>query len=104
MYGKHDRHKPVALVPLTNIDDAVAVICDLVGGGVLERFPDLHFIAVEFSAFWLAGLMAGMDKVFTLGIGQDPDGDFAAGIYDTARNEDDQPMMVRMFSLNDKWP
>ena len=30
------------------------VICQLVGGGVPERYPDLHFALIEFNAHWLA--------------------------------------------------
>src|SRR5262249_44817066 len=33
--------------------DAQVLIADLVGGGVCERFPDLHFIITEFNAYWL---------------------------------------------------
>ena len=29
------------------------VICQLIGGGVPERYPDLHFALIEFNAHWL---------------------------------------------------
>ena len=29
------------------------VICELIGGGVAERYPDLHFALIEFNAHWL---------------------------------------------------
>ena len=29
------------------------LICQLIGGGVPERFPDLHFSLIEFNAYWL---------------------------------------------------
>ena len=29
------------------------VICELIGGGVPERYPDLHFALIEFNAHWL---------------------------------------------------
>ena len=58
-----------ATIPATL--DAQYLLADLVGGGILEHFPDLHFVITEFNAFWLAGLMASLDKAYTLGIGQD---------------------------------
>jgi len=80
-------------------------LADLIGTGVLERYPDLHFIAVEFNAYWLAGFMAGMDKAYTLGIGQDVAAPYAhSGVYDPGRAPDDQPTMFLRFALNDKWP
>ena len=38
------------------------IICELVGGGVAERYPDLHFGLIEFNAHWLASLVGAMDK------------------------------------------
>ena len=29
------------------------VMCELIGGGVPERYPDLHFALIEFNAHWL---------------------------------------------------
>src|SRR5207244_288282 len=49
------------------------IIVELVGGGVLERFPELHFGLIEFNAHWLASLMGSMDKAWVTGIGQDAD-------------------------------
>lgn len=37
----------------------------LVGGGVLERFPDLHFFLVETGASWLAFVLDSMDTAWT---------------------------------------
>ncbi len=33
------------------------LICQIIGGGVTERFPDLHFSLVEFNANWLPSLV-----------------------------------------------
>jgi predicted TIM-barrel fold metal-dependent hydrolase len=49
------------------------IIASLVGGGVLERFPDLQFLLIEFNANWLAATMAAMDKAWVCGIGQNRD-------------------------------
>jgi predicted TIM-barrel fold metal-dependent hydrolase len=78
------------------------VICELIGGGVPERFPDLHFALIEFNAHWLASLVGGMDKCWTTGIGQDPD--WWIGFWDDTRPEHDQPNMAQLFKLNEKWP
>jgi len=78
------------------------LIMDLVGSGVLERFPSLHFMFIEWGAYYLAGLVAGMDKVFTLGVGQDPE--FETGIWDFDRSPGDQPGMIKLFEMNDSWP
>src|ERR1700712_2128103 len=37
------------------------IICELVGGGVPERYPDLHFSLIEFNAHWLASLGGGIE-------------------------------------------
>ncbi|ADP81445.1 amidohydrolase family protein [Pseudofrankia inefficax] len=78
------------------------IIASLVGGGVTERFPDLHFVLVEFNANWLVSFMAAMDKAWTLGVGQDRD--FWVGLWDDNRPEDDQPGMAQVFKLNERWP
>ena len=49
------------------------LICQLIGGGVPERYPDLHFSLIEFNAHWLSSLVGGMDKCWVTGIGQDAD-------------------------------
>ena len=49
------------------------VMCELIGGGVPERYPDLHFALIEFNAHWLASLVGSMDKCWVTGIGQDAD-------------------------------
>jgi hypothetical protein len=78
------------------------VMCELIGGGVAERYPDLHFSLIEFNAHWLASLVGGMDKCWVTGIGQDPD--WWIGTWDDNRPPDDQPTMAQMFRLNEKWP
>jgi predicted TIM-barrel fold metal-dependent hydrolase len=78
------------------------VICELIGGGVPERYPHLHFALIEFNAHWLASLVGGMDKCWITGIGQDPD--WWIGFWDDTRPEHDQPNMAQLFKLNEKWP
>ncbi len=78
------------------------VICELIGGGVAERYPDLHFSFIEFNAHWLASLVGAMDKCWITGIGQDAD--WWLGIWDDDRPETDQPHMAQLFRLNEKWP
>jgi predicted TIM-barrel fold metal-dependent hydrolase len=78
------------------------IIIELVGGGVPERYPDLHFGLIEFNAHWLASLMGSMDKTWITGIGQDAD--WWLGYWDDTRAADDQPKMARMFDVNEKWP
>ena len=78
------------------------VICELIGGGVPERYPDLHFALIEFNAHWLASLMGAIDKAWVTGIGQDPD--WWLGYWDDTRPPDDQPRMAQLFRLNEKWP
>jgi predicted TIM-barrel fold metal-dependent hydrolase len=41
----------------------------LIGGGVLDRFPDLHFVMVEVGARWLQNLMDTMDDTWYDGPG-----------------------------------
>jgi predicted TIM-barrel fold metal-dependent hydrolase len=78
------------------------IIIELVGGGVPERYPDLHFALIEFNAHWLASLVGAMDKAWVTGTGQDPD--WWLGYWNDERPADDQPQMARMFDLNEKWP
>ena len=78
------------------------LICQLIGGGVPERFPDLHFSLIEFNAYWLASLVGSMDKCWVTGIGQDAD--WWIGVWDDERPDDDQPNMAQLFRLNEKWP
>ncbi len=78
------------------------VICELIGGGVADRFPDLHFALIEFNAHWLASLVGSMDKAWTTGIGQDDE--WWLGYWDDTRPANDQPNMARLFKLNEKWP
>jgi len=78
------------------------VMCELIGGGVAERYPDLHFALIEFNAHWLASLVGSMDKCWITGIGQDAD--WWLGNWDDARPSNDQPGMAQLFRLNDKWP
>jgi hypothetical protein len=78
------------------------IICQLIGGGVPERFPDLHFSLIEFNAYWLASLVGSMDKCWVTGIGQDSD--WWIGVWDDTRPDNDQPNMAQLFKLNEKWP
>ncbi|MET0826334.1 MAG: amidohydrolase family protein, partial [Acidimicrobiales bacterium] len=78
------------------------VLCELIGGGVPERYPDLHFALIEFNAHWLGSLVGAMDKCWITGIGQDAD--WWLGHWDDDRPADDQPHMAQLFRLNEKWP
>ena len=78
------------------------IIIELIGGGVAERYPELHFGLIEFNAHWLGSLVGSMDKCWITGIGQDAD--WWLGYWDETRPENDQPKMARLFRLNDKWP
>ncbi len=78
------------------------IICELIGGGVPERYPLLHFALIEFNAHWLASLVGAMDKCWVTGIGQDAD--WWLGVWDDARPSTDQPNMAQLFRLNEKWP
>ena len=78
------------------------IICELIGGGVPERYPDLHFALIEFNAHWLASLVGSMDKCWVTGTGQDAD--WWLGYWDDTRAPDDQPNMAQLFRLNEKWP
>jgi predicted TIM-barrel fold metal-dependent hydrolase len=71
------------------------VMCELIGGGAAERFPDLHFALI-------ASLVGSMDKCWVTGIGQDAD--WWLGHWDSTRPADDQPNMAQLFRLNEKWP
>ncbi|MFJ9629390.1 amidohydrolase family protein [Streptomyces sp. NPDC101175] len=78
------------------------IIASLVGGGVCERFPDLHFNLIEYTAGWLVSFMGYMDKAWKTGTGQDPD--WWLGFWDDSRPPNEQPSMGRLFAINDKWP
>ena len=78
------------------------LICQLVGAGVPERYPGLHFSLIEFNAHWLSSLVGGMDKCWVTGVGQDAD--WWLGRWDDSRPADDQPNMAQLFKLNEKWP
>jgi hypothetical protein len=78
------------------------VLCELIGGGVPERYPDLHFALIEFNAHWLGSLVGAMDKCWITGIGQDAD--WWLGHWDDDRPANDQPHMAQLFRLNEKWP
>jgi predicted TIM-barrel fold metal-dependent hydrolase len=78
------------------------IIASLVSGGVCERFPDLHFNLIEFSAGWLVSYLGFMDKSWRTGTGQDPD--WWLGFWDDDRPPHDQPAMGRLFAINAKWP
>jgi len=78
------------------------VICELIGGGVPERYPDLHFALIEFNAHWLGSLVGAMDKCWVTGIGQDAD--WWLGYWDDGRPPREQTSMAQLFRLNEKWP
>jgi predicted TIM-barrel fold metal-dependent hydrolase len=78
------------------------IIVELLAGGVPERYPDLHFLLIEFNAHWLASLVGAMDKAWVTGTGQDAD--WWLGYWDDSRAAGDQPQMARMFDVNEKWP
>ena len=78
------------------------IIIELIGGGVPERYPELHFGLIEFNAHWLGSLVGAMDKAWVTGIGQDAD--WWLGYWDESRPANDQPQMTRMFDVNEKWP
>jgi predicted TIM-barrel fold metal-dependent hydrolase len=88
----------------------------LVGAGVTERYPDLHFVCVESGASWLADTMERMDTAWSVAPA-------AAAIYETgawkggfqmityARNdvvdEDEHPPVVERIVggfANKQWP
>jgi predicted TIM-barrel fold metal-dependent hydrolase len=78
------------------------IIADLVSGGACEKFPDLHFNLIEFSAGWLVSYMGSMDRAWRKGTGQDAD--WWLGFWDDSRPKTDQPHMGRLFNINSKWP
>jgi predicted TIM-barrel fold metal-dependent hydrolase len=78
------------------------LMCQLIGGGVPDRFPGLHFCLIEFNAHWLSSLIGGMDKCWVTGVGQDAD--WWLGQWDDSRPANDQPNMAQLFKLNEKWP
>ncbi|MEU6140655.1 amidohydrolase family protein [Streptomyces sp. NPDC047081] len=78
------------------------IVAQLVGGGVCERFPDLHFNLIEYGAGWLVSFMGYIDKAWRTGTGQDAD--WWLGFWDDSRGPKDQPAMGRLFLVNDKWP
>lgn len=78
------------------------LVCQLIGLGVPERFPDLHVSLIEFNAHWLSSLVGSMDKCWVTGMGQDAD--WWIGVWDDTRPDDDQPNMAQLFRLNEKWP
>ena len=78
------------------------LMCQLIGGGVPERYPDLHFCLIEFNAHWLASLLGGMDKCWVTGIGRRCR--LVARKWDDGRPANDQPDMAQLFKLNEKWP
>ena len=78
------------------------VITELIGGGVPERYPDLHFSLIEFNAHWLSSLVGAMDKAWSIGIGQDAD--WWLGYWDSEVPADQQTRMARIFRINERWP
>ena len=70
------------------------LMIDLIGGGVPERFPELHFGLIEFNAHWLVSLMGSMDKTWVTGIGQDADWWLGHWDADAPATAGDQPSMA----------
>ena len=77
------------------------LMCQLIGGGVPDRFPGIHFVLVEFNAHWLSSLIGGMDKAWVTGIGQDAD--WWLGKWDDTKPPSEQDDMAQLFKLNEKW-
>jgi predicted TIM-barrel fold metal-dependent hydrolase len=77
------------------------IVCELIAGGVPERYPNLHFGLIEFGGFWIASLLGSMDKAWVTGIGQDAD--WWLGYWDKGVSKDEQAKMSRLFRLNDSW-
>ena len=59
------------------------VICELIGGGVAERYPDLHFALIEFNAHWLASLVGAWTSAGSPASARTPTG--GSGIWDDTR-------------------
>jgi predicted TIM-barrel fold metal-dependent hydrolase len=78
------------------------IVIDLIGAGVPERHPNLHFALIEFDACWLVSLVGAMDKAWTAGVGQDTD--WWLGFWDKGRPDHDQPHMARIIRVAEKWP
>ncbi|SEP05308.1 amidohydrolase family protein [Trujillonella endophytica] len=78
------------------------IIAALISSGACERFPNLHFNLVEFSAGWLVSYMGFMDRAWRKGTGQDEN--WWLGFWDDSRPPTDQPTMGRLFNINTKWP
>ena len=78
------------------------VMCELIGGGVPERYPDLHFALIEFNAHWLASLVGSDGQV--LGHRHRPGRRLVARVLGRHPPADDQPNMAQLFRLNEKWP
>ena len=80
------------------------IMIDLIGGGIPERFPTIHFGLIEFNAHWLVSLMGSMDKAWSTGIGQDAEWWLGRWNADAPATASDQPSMARLFQMNEKWP
>jgi predicted TIM-barrel fold metal-dependent hydrolase len=78
------------------------IIADLVSAGVCERHPDLMFNMIEFNAGWLAYYMGQMDRVWRVGVGQDPD--WWLGFWEDEGELKEQKLIGRLFEINTKWP
>lgn len=79
------------------------IMSDLIGGGVPERFPDLHFGLIEFNAHWLMSLLGAMDKSWVVGIGKDDEWWLGMWDPDLLPTVAAQSSMARLFLLNNKW-
>jgi predicted TIM-barrel fold metal-dependent hydrolase len=78
-----------------------AVLASIVCSGVLDDHPNLHVISAENNGYWLASLMAGLDKAFSLGVGQEDD--YRVGNWDTSASLEQQHHLVNVFEYNRQW-
>ena len=78
------------------------VICELIGGGVAERYPDLHFALIEFNAHWLASLVGAHGQV--LDHRHRPGRRLVARRLGRDPPAEQQAHMAQLFRLNEKWP
>ncbi|MET0986943.1 MAG: amidohydrolase family protein [Steroidobacteraceae bacterium] len=79
---------------------AERALIGLIGSGVMERYPRLHFVMVEFDAHWLSAMIATMEQCFGPFTGADIEQEI--GEYDHSRPEHDQPRMNKIYAV--KWP
>ena len=80
------------------------LICQLIGGGVPERFPDLHFALIEFNAYWLSVARRLHGQVLGhRSSGRIPTGGSACW-DDDKPNDTISPAWLSSSNSNEKWP